>query len=525
MKISAKTDPRIICERWNEKIKLADVLTKTIQNGSLRGHSIVTPLEKLEKVRKKLKEIHHAAVLKAKYESTGLAKVRRFISLGGGVVLDGALQATTAALWSKVLEEKEIDPQNSILVAGVTLASLVASKIKDKISDNNRKYFEAISEMEGIIPSKQMIKHYKVVVTKYKGGACEGSSAMFAPQEDKPKEKALVAKNRFATAAQKVIESRAKEKLQGKYIVKLCGIYPRIDSSSVLELTESFKELKKLIIIEEDLIEDDLHEDPNADVMALIDQLDEQAQRLREIISDAEFLIAFNEQLKNTRSKYIASKFRLSLQFFIELGSLAGSITEAIYANLGSSSSAAKVSGLSLYVINIALSWINTAFLRVEHVDVDTLQNLRRIEAQTAFVKDVTTLVERVRKERFKPLGRVCVEGEDLEEGVSLMDRPPILSTPISPLQVKINALFEKTVRRKARRGKPTSFSIDELLVPARKFSKLKFLELPSHDPSTGYEEEKGKDEKNAELAEVRIDIQSDIDGHSYPVLDDILFA
>lgn len=457
MKITRTTDPRIICEKWARKIEFADQLSKTIQEGALKGRSISSSVEKLEKVRKKLKVIYHVVVEKARYETTFWPRVRRFCYLGGGTVIDGALQVVTAALWSRVLNKEEPDSQDSIVIAGATLGSLVTTAIKNKMYSSNRKYFKAIAEMEGIIPSKGMLKHYKLVITKYKSDVSQSAALARVEDESEACKKALLREPRSAACLER--EPQKERELYQKYVVRVCCVYPRIDGHSVLELTEAFKELKRLIIREEDLIEEDLDHDSQADVMAFIDQLDEQVLKLKEIIGEAEFLIELNQKLKNTRSKYIASRFRLTVQFLMELGALVGSVTEAVYASLGSTSTAARITGVTLYGINIVLSWINTGFSRFERRDVDTLQNLRRIQAQSAFVRDVMGLVENVKSKR---------------PTVMLREVSPIIAVkPMSPLRSKMEGLRVNAEQTRSLSAKPTCFSIEELSVSRHKLAKL----------------------------------------------------
>lgn len=523
MKITAKTNPEIICEKWREKLTRADLLVKTIEEGASNGHFITSSLEKLEKTIKKLKEIHHAAVEKARYQTTLLAKARRFCFVGGSTVVDAGLQIVTAVFWSKALREDAVDSQDAWVVAGVTLGSLVASKIKNRMYERNKKYFEAISEMEGIIPNKKIIKHYKLVITKYKGGATEGTGAGFQRDDSFVKEKPLSSRDRFFLAAQKVMEGNAAKKMEERYVVKACFVYPRIDNDGVLELTERFKELKKIIIFQENLIQGDLYYNRRANVMAFIDQLDEYVAKLKEVVGDVEFLIKLHERLQKTRSKYIASRFRLTVQLLLELASLIGSIVEVIYEYLGSTSSAAKVAGVSFYVINIVLSWINTGFSRLEQKEVDTLQNLHRIEDQSGFVRDVAKLLDHLKKENSAAELAARAQAEDLEGGLSLLDRPPEILQVMSPLQVKINGLHEQIAKQKGHGRKPTCFTVDELLPSSWSLPKLLSTES-SHQTTHGASEQKNGDEIK-DPDRVIVNVLPDEFQVAYPVLDDLIFA
>jgi hypothetical protein len=407
--------------------------------------------------------------------------------------------------------------------------------------------------MEEIIPNKGMLKHYKVIITKYQATSAAGSGSSISRGESKIDESTSLerGKKKFISAVHKVIDETAKTKLREKHVVKLCGTYPRIGKESVLELTERFKRLKKIMVAEEDLIQEELEGNPSADVMAIMDQLDEQLAEMRGIIADAEFLITLHEQLKNTRSKYAASKFRLTVQFLLELGSLAGSITEAVYVNLGTSSAVAKLTGVSLYVINIVFSWVNTGFSRVEEIDAKTLQNLTRIQSQSLFARDVGSLVERTRREREVGVLAHSLKREDLESGMELMDRPPHIGSPASPLQAKINALYEDAVARKGQKDAGSCLSVDDLLVPVRKPSKSlspqRVASRIASQPScpqpqaisavcipmgagVGLHRSVADDKRHVvEVAvtvhEVVVDVRLDADGRSYPVMDDVLFA
>ncbi len=494
MKVTAKTDPHTICENWGKQINLANSLSVAIKEGAEKRLSISQFLDELEKKRKKLKKIHRAALERARYESEGWGRIRRICYTAGGTVLDGAFQAVTAILWAEALSEANLSSKDSIVIASATLASAVASNIKDRIWSSNKKYLKEISQMEEIIPNKLILKHYKVMITKYKlieaeykstaaeykSTADELCSVSAGSGVEKIKEKTSVGtgKKMFISAINKVLDKNAKVKLHEKYVVKLCGLYPRIRTEGVLELTEKFKRLKQIMVMEENLVQEEIEKNSNADVMAIMDQLSEQVTQMQEIIAEADDLLKLQADLKNTRSKYVASKFRLTVQFLLELGSLAGSVTQAVYVNLGSTSTVAKVSGVSFYVVNMVLSWVNTSFSRVEEIDAKTLQNLSRIQAQSIFARDVASLVERARGDRDIDIVCPSSKREHLESGRELMDRPPIIGAPLSPLQTEVTAPYSEIAEEKRERRASSCLSVDELLVPARKSDKKRSPQL-----------------------------------------------
>ena len=353
----------------------------------------------------------------------------------------------------------------------------------------------AVADMEEIIPNKLFIKEIKAAIAFYKH-IDESHPKEFAVGLRIPYKLSGVRRGResFRDLAHRVIEQNAEEKiffrkveLKERNIVKLCWIYPRMRGKEIKELSKQFFDLKRVMVAEEEIIDDEFKKDPHANVMALIDQLDLQVEDMRKYILDADLLTALQEELEKTRSKYIANGFRVTFQFLMELGSLISSIIEAIYSYLGSTSTAAKVAGVSLFVINIVLSWINTAFSKDQEIEAVKLQKLHQIHAQAIYV---SRLEKRIAEERRTVISVESKSGKAEECSRAIgggMDQLPLVGASGSPLRECIYRLYLESAAKgavpldwrtalpssadgaKSQNGKARVLGVDELMIPCRR--------------------------------------------------------
>ena len=116
MSISASSSPQEILGKWNEEVRLAESLLKSVENGNLRAVPIIGPLGQLEKIRKKLKIIHAAAVGRAKYETNWRGRCMQYLFTGTGTVLDATFQVVTATLWAESLKATHVSSTDAIVI-------------------------------------------------------------------------------------------------------------------------------------------------------------------------------------------------------------------------------------------------------------------------------------------------------------------------------------------------------------------------------------------------------------------------
>lgn len=492
MSVSASSAPQEILDSWNEEIRLAESFIQTVENGSSRRLPIEGSLEQLEKIRKKLKIIHAAAVGRAKYETSWRGRGLKYLFTTTGTLIDAGFQAATAALWAESLKATQVSSTDAIAIAVSTLFSTVVSKIKDNIWARRERHVIAVAGMEEIIPNKLFIKEIKATIAFYKhigeSHSNRGVRDLSNPCTLSGVEKG---KKRFRNLARKVLEQKSEKKTQlrkaelsKRNIVKLCGVYPRMRGDEIEKLSKQFFDLKKVMVAEEAVIEEEFKEDPNINVMALINQLDLQVKDMQSYILDADLLTALQEDLEQTRSKYIANGFRVTFQFSMELGSLISSIIQAVYSYVGSTSTPAKVAGVSLYVINIVLSWINTAFSKEQEIEAEKLQKLHQIHAQAIYASRIEKRIAEERRDGVSSESK-SEKLEDCPRVIGgLMGQLPLVGDLGSPLRESIYKWYQKSTtsgevpfdwraalvarssEEKSSIGMSRALSIDDFMIP-----------------------------------------------------------
>ena len=426
--ITVQSSPERILQAWNSQAALADALITGLEDSSASRADIQGSVDKLRGISKNLEFLHDIACKRADYEDKCCWFSYRNILVFSGTALDTTFQIVTLALWGKSVSEDTSGSRNSIAIASSTILSTIASKIKDWIWKRNEGVLLALAKMEEIIPNKLIIEHISSMA------AFHESSRSWHNRRRIPDEKSLVHRSLSDVNA-----------LRSHYVVKLCGFYSRLDESEILKLTEQFINLKDLMVGEEEVIKEILIADPNGSIKVIIRQLEEQLKELESIFSDARHIIELSNQIEKTRARCVTNGFRVSIQLLLELGSLVGTIVEAVYANSGSSSPPAKVAAFSLYIANIALSWVNTGISKVREKDARIFQQIKRLDGQKIFQRHVTGMTEEARRSIRPSRSGGAIDEKPSAPSSGLMDRAPVVGAPMSPLRGEILKLYQES--------------------------------------------------------------------------------
>jgi hypothetical protein len=280
------------------------------------------------------------------------------------------------------------------------------------------------------------------MVTFYESSFTRRKTAVAASPKNKISSPSTRGQNLFRSVvseAMRALDTR-KDAVKDKYVVKVFGVYPKLCREKVDLLVDEFISLKDLMVNEEKLIKEARNMDMNANITRVLDLLEEQLIDLKKIFDDATLLIKIHEEIEKTRSKCVANGFRISTQFLLEMGSLAGSIIEAISSDSGGTNTAAKVAGFSLYMINITLSWINTGISKVRAENAKIFKDVKRLEGQKIFERHIVAMIRQGRAFYREALPE---ERKPLPILASLLENPPRLGLEGSIFMEKINQLYE----------------------------------------------------------------------------------
>jgi hypothetical protein len=435
--LSVRSTPDEILKSWNSQKALADSLLTSMEKRVFKTEEVFASVIALKKIAQKLQNTHKVAIERAEYEDRCCyCSYRNFLTFSS-TALDTTFQALTTASW---IREFGIDDQSrngSLITAASTFVSAITSKIKDKIWSQNEKVLASLAQLEEIIPNKVMIDHIESMIAFY-----ESSFSRKTRTTSIDNERGLVSpisrgQNLFRSVVQRVVRELdvKKQGVKDRYVVKILGVYPRISKEKTEELMSQFLDLKDLMISEENVIREARLIDSTADVNNILDVLEEQLISLKQIFEDVDLILKLHEEIEKTRSMCVANGFRISVQFLIEMGSLASSIIEAIYAQSGASNSVAKIAGFSLYMINISLSWINTAISKIRSENVKTYKDVKRLDGQKIFERHIQGMIKQGRRAQREMMPTARGVRENL---LNLIDKPPNIGAPKSPLNERI---------------------------------------------------------------------------------------
>ncbi len=447
--LTASSSPEKILKAWNSQTALADSLLSSIEGDAVSSSEVKGSIDALKRISISLENVYSAAIKRAEFEDRcGWFSYRKVLSFSG-TVLDTSFQVLTMTLMANSINSSGSTSPSAFSVVGSTLASVVASKIKDYIWKRNETLLTALAQMEEIIPNKLVIEHINSMVAFYESTKSRPKiSADRTPKVGLSR--SLREGNHIMSLSQvvsHVMSSQCfkKGELREKYIIKLYGVYSVLNEEAILDLTQKFIDLKDLMVNEESVIKEVRQSDPDGNVIVIINQLDEQVKELRTIFSDARHIIELSDEMEKTRARCVTNGFRSSIQILLELGSLAGSIVEAVYANSGSSSAPAKVAGFSLYIANIALSWMNTGISKIRETNALTFQQIKRLDGQKIFEKHVSGLINEARRTARRTKSYGALDKKETASLPSLVDRAPLVGSSGSPLRDRILKLYQES--------------------------------------------------------------------------------
>jgi hypothetical protein len=435
--LSVKSTPDEILKSWNSQKALADSLLTSMEKRAFKKEEVLASVLALKKIAHNLQNTHKVAIERAEYEDRCCyCSYRNFLTFSG-TAIDTAFQALTTASWIREFGIDDQSRKGSLVTAASTFVSAITSKIKDKIWSKNEKVLASLAQLEEIIPNKVMIDHIESMIAFYESNFSRKTRTPVLEHARSPVSPISRGQNLFRSVVHRVVRDLdvKKQSVRDRYVVKILGVYPRISKEKTEDLMSQFLDLKDLMISEESVIREARLIDSTADVDNILDLLEEQLSMLKHIFEDVDLILKIHEEIEKTRSKCVANGFRISVQFLVEMGSLASSIIEAIYSQSGGSSSVAKIAGFSLYMINISLSWINTGISKIRSENVKTYKDIKRLEGQKIFERHIQGMVKQGRRVQREMLPTARRNQENL---LSLIDKPPELGEPKSPLNEKI---------------------------------------------------------------------------------------
>ena len=319
---------------------------------------------------------------------------------------------------------------------------MATSWFRGKVYKDRENRLQEEVQLMQIIANKNAIDHIKATVTIIRTTKVAIKKKQFQiPLRQMPRQIPSL-----QVVVQRVLDrgSERRGELRKEYVVSgVCGFYKILSRQKIEELIERYQRLKVLITELETIIKTARDKDPDKDVGIIFEQLESPIGEVRRIFQDAGELVQIYDELGRSRVKYIAANFRAALQFCVELGSLGGTIVEGIATNGGSSNTPAKIAGLSLFVINSALTFFNIRISSANKENILTLQQIKLLKAQEVFLDGLVAIIA-----RQKLIGKESSPKEVLihmPKRTGSSDSLPVIASPGSPLQDVISRLYRKS--------------------------------------------------------------------------------
>jgi hypothetical protein len=432
---------RDILEEWDSNFVLAHNLKQALRNP--RAPVGEGSLKALGEISRKLHALYENAVLIAENED----KVCKYFSyekilLGTTRALDYGFQLlTTGYLAAVVFDDKEDKVRNCLIAGAATIGSMGTTWVRTKLSEDLLAYLKTKALLENIIGNRlalqQLDAEITIIQTQKKMNARRVQKVALTSR--------TIGTRSLHQIVTKVIETQVKPSVQFRkqYIeTRFCGRYAILSSKEVEELTSRYKKLRQLIISLEEVIRLSKEQDSRDDSREIFAHLEGLLHELERIFSDASQLIVLYEDLEKSRGQYLQKNFRITLQLFLEVGSLVGTVYEGVSAYSNSSSLTAKTFGLALYVTRSVISFAYAKITGANEVNIATYQQIRRLLGEESFLKDIHAIVVQRREE---------LKLSDMEQGLPFVSQekheresPPLLGAPGSPLRERILQLYKE---------------------------------------------------------------------------------